>query len=109
LWIAAAVGTAGFWTYQFIWSAPQPLLAVTSDSTPEAEQQRLAAIKEEEQRQAKTADLEAKLTSAEAEQQRLKEEVQHAFGDVRARAGSPVLNYQDASADALSCALPTGG
>src|SRR5262245_43158454 len=35
--IAAAVATVGFWTYQLIWSAPQPL-AVASDSTPEAEQ-----------------------------------------------------------------------
>jgi len=47
----------------------------------EAEAQRKAAeaeqqrLKEEEQRQAKTADLEAKLKAAEAEQQRLKEEV----------------------------------
>jgi len=41
-----------------------------------SEQQRLAAIKDEEQRQAKTADLEAKLNAAEAEQRRLKEEVQ---------------------------------
>ena len=73
--VAAAVATLGFWTYQLIWSAPQPLLAVTSESAPEAEQQRLVAIKEEEQRQAKTADLEAKLNAAEAEQQRLKEEV----------------------------------
>jgi flagellar biosynthesis GTPase FlhF len=42
----------------------------------EAEQQRLAAIKEEEQRRAEAADVEAKLKAAEAEQQRLKEEVQ---------------------------------
>jgi hypothetical protein len=42
----------------------------------EAEQQRLAVIKEDEQRQAKAADLEAKLKAAEAEQQRLKEEQQ---------------------------------
>ena len=75
--IAAAVATVGFWTYQLIWSAPRPLLAVTNGSTPEAEQQRLAAIKEEEQRQAKAAaDVEAKLKAAEAEQQRLKDEVQ---------------------------------
>jgi PAN domain-containing protein len=74
--IAAAVATLGFWTYQLIWSAPQPLLAVTSDSTPEAEQQRLAAI-EEAQRQAKAAgDAEAKPKAAEAEQQRLKDDVQ---------------------------------
>jgi hypothetical protein len=62
--IAAAVATAGFWTYQLIWSGPETVSADT------------AATKEEEQRQAKIADLEAKLTSAEAEQQRLKEEVQ---------------------------------
>jgi len=74
--IAAAVATAGFWTYQLMWSVPQPLPAVAIDSTPEAEQQRLAAIKEAEQRQAKTADLEAKLRNAEAEQQRLRDEVQ---------------------------------
>jgi hypothetical protein len=74
--IAAAVVTVGFWTYQLIWSAPQPLPAVTSDSTPEAEQQRLAAIKEEEQRQAKAvADVEAKLEAAEAEQQRLRDDL----------------------------------
>jgi PAN domain len=70
------VATLGFWTYQLIWSAPPPLLAVTSESTPEAEQRRLAAIKEAEQLQAKAADAEAKLQSAEAEQQGLKEEVQ---------------------------------
>jgi PAN domain-containing protein len=76
--IAAAVATLGFWTYQLVWSTPQSLLAVTSDPTPEAEQQRLAAIKEEAQRQAKAAaaDAEAKLNAAEAEQQRLKEEAQ---------------------------------
>src|SRR5262249_18383985 len=74
--IGAAVATAGFWTYQPIWSAPQPLPAVASGSTPEAEQQRLAAI-EEAQRQAKAAgDAEAKLKAAEVEQQRLKDEVQ---------------------------------
>src|SRR5262249_32926698 len=28
--IVAAVATLGFWTYQLIWSAPQPLLAVMS-------------------------------------------------------------------------------
>jgi hypothetical protein len=72
--IAAAVATVGFWTYQLIWSAPQPLLAVTSESTREAE--------------AKTADLEAKFNDAEAEQQRLKEEVQRqtkAAADVETR------------------------
>jgi chromosome segregation ATPase len=74
--IAAAVATLGFWTYQLIWSAPPPLLAVTSESMPEAEQQRLAAIKEAEQLQSKAADAEAKLQAAEAEQQQLKEEVQ---------------------------------
>jgi hypothetical protein len=58
--IAAAVATVGFWTYQLIWSPPQQLPAVASDSTPEA----------------KTAELEAKLTSAEAEQQRLRDEVE---------------------------------
>src|SRR3984893_1647116 len=74
--IAAAVATLGFWSYQLIWSAPPPLLAVTTDSTPEVEQQRLAAIKEAEQLQSKAADAEAKLQAAEAEQLRLKEEVQ---------------------------------
>src|SRR5262249_41810852 len=57
--IAAAVATVGFWTYQLVWSAPQPLPAVAIDSTPEA----------------KTAELEAKQTSAETEQQRLRDEV----------------------------------
>jgi hypothetical protein len=72
------VATLGFWTYQLVWSTPQSLLAVTSDPTPEAEQQRLAAIKEEAQRQAKAAaaDAEAKLNAAEAEQQRLKEQLE---------------------------------
>jgi hypothetical protein len=60
--IAAAVATAGFWTYQLIWSSPQSLSAGTSESAQETEQ--------------KTADLEAKLKTAEAEQQRLEEEVQ---------------------------------
>jgi hypothetical protein len=72
--IAATVATLGFWTYQLIWSGPRSPLAVTSEM-PEAERQRLAAIKEEEQRQAK-ADVEAKLKAAEVEQQRLKEEAQ---------------------------------
>jgi hypothetical protein len=72
--LAAAVATVGFWTYQLFWSMPRPPLAVTSEM-PEAERQRLAAIKEEEQRQAK-ADVEAKLKAAEAEQQQLKEEAQ---------------------------------
>jgi hypothetical protein len=70
--IAAALATAGFWTYQLIWSAPESLSAVTTDPAPEW----LAAIKKEAQRQAKAAaDAEAKL-NAEAEQQRLKDEVQ---------------------------------
>jgi hypothetical protein len=60
--IAAAVATAGFWTYQFIWSSPQSLSAGTSEAVQEAEQ--------------KTADLEVKLKTAEVEQQRLAEEVQ---------------------------------
>jgi hypothetical protein len=72
--IAAAVATLSFWTYQLIWSPPRPPLAVTGEPTPEAEQQRLAAIKEEEK--AKAAEVEAKLNAAETEQQRLKEEVQ---------------------------------
>jgi chromosome segregation ATPase len=77
--IAAAVATLGFWTYQLIWSAPQPLMAVTSDSTPEAEQQRL---KEEVQRQAEaTAYVETKLKAAEAELQRQAE----AAGDADAK------------------------
>jgi PAN domain len=74
--IAAAVATLGFWSYQLIRSVPPPLLAVTSESTPEAEQQRLAAIKEAEQLQGKAADAEAKLQAAEEEQQGLKKEVQ---------------------------------
>jgi chromosome segregation ATPase len=67
--IAAAVATLGFWTYQLIWSTPQSLSAVTIESTP-----KLAAIKEEAQHQ--IADAEAKLNAAEAEQQRLKKEVE---------------------------------
>jgi TIR domain len=75
--IAAAVATVGIWTYQLIWPAPQPLPAVISDSTTEAGQQQLAAIMEEQQRQAKAAaDTQGKLEAAEAEQQRLREEVQ---------------------------------
>src|SRR5262245_23158553 len=71
--IAAAVATAGFWTYQLIGSTPQSLLAVPIESSPEW----LAAIKEEAQRHAKAAaDAEAKLKAAEAEQQRLNEEVE---------------------------------
>jgi hypothetical protein len=63
--IAAAVATAGFWTYQLIWSGPETVSADT------------AAIREEAQRQAQAAaDAEAKLTAAEAEQQRLNEAVQ---------------------------------
>jgi tetratricopeptide (TPR) repeat protein len=57
--IAAVVATAGFWAYQLIWSAPQPLLAVTSDSTPEAEQQRVAALKAEEVPRKQIAQAEA--------------------------------------------------
>jgi HAMP domain-containing protein len=72
--IAAAVATVGFWTYQLIWSAPQPLPAVISDSTMAAEREQ-AAIREEQLRQA-AADTQAKLESAEGEQRRLKEEVQ---------------------------------
>ena len=72
--IAAAVATVGFWTYQLIWPAPQPLPAVISDSTMAAEREQ-AAIREEQLRQA-AADTQAKLGAAEAEQQRLKEEVQ---------------------------------
>src|SRR5262249_34495673 len=49
--LAAALATIGFWTYHLVWPAPQPS-------------------------QAKIADLEAKVTSAEAEQQRLKDDVQ---------------------------------
>jgi TIR domain/PAN domain len=53
--IAAAVATAGFWTYQLIWPAPQPSQVVTTDSS---------------------ADAKAKLKAAEIEQQRLQEEMQ---------------------------------
>jgi hypothetical protein len=74
--IAVAVATLGFWTYQLIWSAPHSLSALTSETAQETEQ-RLAAMKEEAQSQAKAvADAEAKLKAAEAEQQRLKEEVE---------------------------------
>jgi TIR domain/PAN domain len=102
--IAAALATVGFWTYQLIWSAPQPLPAITSDSTADAETKMKAAeieqqrLQEEVQGQAKTAtelrtklqaaqaeqqqqaravvDADSKRKAAEAEQQRLKEEVQ---------------------------------
>jgi hypothetical protein len=67
--IVAAVATAGFWTYQLIWLAPQPPPAVASGSTPEAEQQRLAAIEEAQRRAKAAADADAKLKAAE--QQRL--------------------------------------
>src|SRR6516164_1368058 len=67
--LAGAVATIGFWTYQLIWSAPQSPPAVASDSMPEAEQQRL---RDEVQRQTKaTADAEKRLKAAEVEQQRL--------------------------------------
>jgi hypothetical protein len=76
--IVAAVATAGFWTYQLIWSAPQPILAITSDSTADAETKLKAAeieqqrLKEEVQRQTKAAaDADAKLKAALTEQQRL--------------------------------------
>jgi chromosome segregation ATPase len=82
--IAAALVTLGFWTYQVMWSAPETL-----SPTSEAATESLAAIKEEAQRQAKAAaDAEAKLTTAEADQQRLKEEVERrtkAAGDVEAK------------------------
>jgi TIR domain/PAN domain len=102
--IAAAVATVGFWTYQLIWSAPQPLLAITSDSTADAEtklkaaeieqqrlqeevqgqakaatelQTKLQAAQAEQQQQARAVvDADSKRKAAEAEQQRLKEEVQ---------------------------------
>jgi invasion protein IalB len=102
--IVAAVATAGFWTYQLIWSAPQPSPAITSDSTADAqtklkaaeiEQQRLQeevqgqakaatelqtklqAVQAEQQQQARAvAEADSKRKAAEAEQQRLKEEVQ---------------------------------
>jgi cytoskeletal protein RodZ len=61
--IAAAVATVGIWTYQLIWPAPQPLPAVMSGSMEEAEQQRL---KEEVQRQTKAAaDADTKRQAAE--------------------------------------------
>jgi TIR domain/PAN domain len=64
--IAAAVATAGFWTYQLVWSAPPPSPGVASDSS---------------------ADAEAKLKAAEIEQQRLQEEVQrHASAAAEAEA-----------------------
>jgi chromosome segregation ATPase len=81
--IAAAVATAGFWTYQLIWSEPQPSRAITSDSTADAETKLKAAeieqqrLQEEVQSQAKAAtELQTKLQAAQAEQQRLKEEVE---------------------------------
>jgi hypothetical protein len=92
--IAAAIATLGFWTYQLLWSAPQPLLPTTSEPAiaqqsdlqaavlaADAEAQRKVKeaeqLKEEARRQAKAAaDAEAKSQAAEAEQQRLKEELQ---------------------------------
>ena len=71
--IAAAVATVGIWTYQLIWPAPQPLPAVMSELTMEAQREQ-AAIREEQLRQA-AADTQAKLEAAEGEQQRLKDEV----------------------------------
>ena len=53
--IAAALVTLGVWTYQLVWPAPQPLPAVTSASI---------------------SNLEAKLNAAEAQQQRLTDEIQ---------------------------------
>src|SRR5262249_23122565 len=74
--IAAAVATLGFWTYQLIWSAPQPSPAVMSDSTADAETKLKAAeieqqrLQEEVQGQAKAAtELQTKLQAAQAEQQ----------------------------------------
>ena len=72
--IAAAVATLAIWTYQLVWPAPQPLPAVMSESTMEAQREQ-AAITEKQLRQA-AADTQAKLEAAEGEQQRLKDEVQ---------------------------------
>jgi HAMP domain-containing protein len=90
--IAAAVATVGFWTYQLVWSAPQPLPAVAIHSTPEA----------------KTAELEAKLTSAETEQQRLRDEVGRqtkAFADADAKRRTAEAEQQRLTA-ALSQSTP---
>src|SRR5262245_37795507 len=94
--IAAAVVTAGFWTYQLIWSAPQPLPAVEAKlKAAEIEQQRLqeevqgqakaatelqtklqAAQAAQQQQARAVADADSKRKAAEAEQQRLRDEVQ---------------------------------
>jgi chromosome segregation ATPase len=82
--VAAAVATAGFWTYQLILSGPETVSADAAQrqtkaadakvKTAEAEQQ---ALKEQVRLQTKAAtDADAKLRAAEAEQQRLKDEVQ---------------------------------
>ena len=52
--IAATVATLGFWTYQLIWLAPRPPLAVTSELTPEGRatadgEAKLKAVKDEQQ------------------------------------------------------------
>jgi len=113
--IAAAVATAGFWTYQLIWSAPQPVLAITSDSTADAETKLKAAeieqqrLQEEVHGQAKAAaDAETKLKAAEAEQQRLKEEVQRqtkAAADAEAKRKAAEAAKAEAEAAARSAAL----
>jgi hypothetical protein len=84
--IAAAVATAGFWTYQLIWSTPESLSAVTSEAPLEAKRQA-------------AADAEAKLKAAEAEQQRLRDEVQ--------RLTNAAANA-DAKSRAAAAALPAG-
>ena len=52
--IAGALATLGFWTYQLIWLAPRPPLAVTSELTPEGRatadgEAKLKAVKDEQQ------------------------------------------------------------
>jgi hypothetical protein len=70
--VAALLLLGGIGLYQMAVPVWVPWTSEAQRKAAEAEQQRL---KEEEQRQAKTADLEAKLKAAEAEQQRLEEEV----------------------------------
>src|SRR5262249_52000042 len=83
--IAAALATVGFWTYQLIWSAPQPSAAVQQRLEEEVQRQtktatelqtKLQAAQAELQRQARAvADADSKRKFAEAVQQRLRDEI----------------------------------
>jgi TIR domain len=105
--IAAAVATVGIWTYQLIWAAPQPLPAViTADAeaklqAAEAEQQRL---RDDLRRQTKAAgDAEAKLKAAEAEQQRLA-----SLKEKEQAAAAAEVKLRSAVSEQLEQALRTG-